>query len=397
MKLSIIIVNYNVKYFLEQCLCSVGKAIKNIDAEILVVDNGSADNSVAYLSAQFSQVKFIVNDSNLGFAKANNKALMQCNGNYVLFLNPDTILPEDVLINCLNFLDTGPGAGVVGVRMIDGSGAFLPESKRSFPSPVVSFYKLTGLSAAFPKSRLFNRYALGYLDEHSVHEADVISGAFMMASRKILLNLNGFDEDFFMYGEDIDLSYRIQKAGHKNFYLGTETIIHFKGESTKSERLKYLGVFYNAMHIFVRKHYTDSLFFALFLQIGIVIRWLFAAIWLPFSRLYHFIKSNIITKHIPVMLTGDEVSVKEVKAILAGNSIPFREIPFSHIVSNKNIAGEIIFCTGELSYKETIECIQDTKKKSYFKWHGINSQSIAGSTSKNKQRAVFYITYKDFK
>jgi GT2 family glycosyltransferase len=177
-QLSVIIVNYNVKYFIEQCLCSVQQAIKNINAEIIVVDNNSSDGSIEYLREKFAAVKFIINNNNKGFAKANNIALKECKGDYVLFLNPDTIIAEDVLQNCIDFFAQHNEAGAVGVRMIDGSGNFLPESKRSFPSPAVSFFKLSGFSSLFPKSKLFNRYALGFLKEDKVHEVDVLCGAF---------------------------------------------------------------------------------------------------------------------------------------------------------------------------------------------------------------------------
>ncbi|MEO6329568.1 MAG: glycosyltransferase [Ginsengibacter sp.] len=258
MQLSVIIVNYNVKFFLEQCLCSVVRAVKNLDAEILVVDNNSSDDSKSFFSKKFNTVKFIWNAKNIGFAKANNKALSIATGKYILFLNPDTIIPEDCFNKCISFFETQPAAGALGIHMIDGSGKFLKESKRSFPSPLTSLYKLLGLSKLFPKSKRFARYHLGYLDENRNNEVDVLAGAFIMTSKKIIDDLGGFDEDFFMYGEDIDLSYRIQKAGYKNFYFAESTIIHFKGESTKKGSLKYVRMFYRAMSVFVNKHYKSG-------------------------------------------------------------------------------------------------------------------------------------------
>jgi len=258
MQLSIIIVNYNVKYFVEQCLHSVAKAIKNINAEVFVVDNQSSDNSIAYLQPLFPWVQFIVNDANIGFGKANNLAIKKSKGEYVLLLNPDTLVTEDCFEQCISFFSTQPNCGAVGVKMIDGSGTFLPESKRAFPSPMVSFFKIVGLSSIFKKSRLFNKYALGYLNENEIHEVDVLAGAFMMIKRAAIDVCKGFDEDFFMYGEDIDLSYRIQQAGFKNYYLGNVNIIHFKGESTKKGSLNYVKLFYSAMSIFVNKHYKGS-------------------------------------------------------------------------------------------------------------------------------------------
>jgi len=258
MQLSIIIVNYNVKYFLEQCLFSVQKAIAGIDAEVFVVDNDSNDASVEYLQPIFPRIKFIASKTNDGFAKANNKALDKCKGDYVVFLNPDTIVPEDCFKNCINFFKKHQDCGALGVQMIDGSGNFLPESKRSFPSLSAAFYKLTGLSLIFPSSKRFNKYALGNLAKDEDFEVDVLAGAFMMLSKDVVEKTKGFDETFFMYGEDIDLSYRVQQAGYKNYYFGKQTIIHFKGESTKRGSLNYVKMFYNAMSIFVKKHYSGS-------------------------------------------------------------------------------------------------------------------------------------------
>jgi GT2 family glycosyltransferase len=272
--LSIIIVSYNVKYFLEQCLHSVAKATHGIEAETIVVDNASSDNSIRYLKERFPDVHYIESVQNLGFAKACNLGLTKASGNYILFLNPDTLLAEDSLFICLDFFKTHPQAGSLGVRMIDGSGQFLPESKRSFPSPVTSFYKLTGLASLFPRSKRFGRYHLGYLPEHQNHEVDVLAGAYMLIPKAVLDHVGSFDETFFMYGEDVDLSYRIQKAGYKNYYVADTTIIHFKGESTKRGSLNYVKLFYQAMSIFVRKHYggTKAGLFTFSIQMAIGLR-----------------------------------------------------------------------------------------------------------------------------
>ncbi|MFQ5446251.1 MAG: glycosyltransferase [Saprospiraceae bacterium] len=260
MQLSIIIVNYNVQHFLEQCLLSVRKAVAQIppggEAEIFVVDNNSVDNSVAMVREKFPEVKFIVNTENTGFAVANNQAIRRSTGRYVLLLNPDTVVREDTFVKCLGFMEAHPEAGGLGVKMIDGSGKFLPESKRGFPSPFVAFAKTFGLSALFPKSKIFNRYHLGYLDRDETHKVDVLAGAFMLLRRSVLDKTGLLDEAFFMYGEDIDLSYRIVQAGYKNYYFAGTTIIHYKGESTKKGSLNYVRTFYNAMLIFARKHFT---------------------------------------------------------------------------------------------------------------------------------------------
>jgi O-antigen biosynthesis protein len=258
LQLSIIIVNYNVKHFLEQCLYSVQAAIAGIETETIVIDNCSTDNSLPYLEPKFPGVIFISNKENTGFGKACNQGLEISTGKYILFLNPDTIVPEDCFTKCISFFESNPGAGAIGVKMIDGSGKFLKESKRAFPSPLTSLFKLFGLSKLFPRSKTFSRYHLGHLDEDKNNEVDVLAGAFMMIRKDVLDNVGSFDEIFFMYGEDVDLSYRIQKAGYKNYYVADTRIIHFKGESTRKGTMNYVRMFYNAMSVFVRKHYGGS-------------------------------------------------------------------------------------------------------------------------------------------
>ena len=273
MQLSVIIVNYNVRYFLEQCLLSVQKAVQGMEAEIWVIDNESTDGSKAYLQPKFPNVKFLWNDENIGFGCACNQGLAQSTGEYILFLNPDTIVPEDCFTACINFFKQTPDAGALGIRMLDGSGRFLPESKRSFPGPLTSFYKLSGLAALFPKSKTFGRYHLGYLDEQKNHAVDVLAGAFMLIRKDILDITGGFDESFFMYGEDVDLSYRIQQAGYKNYYYSERSILHFKGESTKKTSVNYVRMFYDAMSRFVKKHYSSS-------SAGLFATLISAAIWM---------------------------------------------------------------------------------------------------------------------
>lgn len=273
MKLSVIIVNYNVRYFLEQALLSVRKAARRVETEVWVVDNNSVDNSVAMVREKFPEVRLIANRHNPGFSIANNQAIRESTGQYVLLLNPDTVVEEDTFEKCVAFMDQQPDAGGLGVRMIDGAGNFLPESKRGFPSPWVAFCKAVGLSRLFPHSQRFNRYHLGYLSEHETHEIEVLSGAFMLMRRSALDRAGLLDEAFFMYGEDIDLSYRIVLAGFKNYYFPHTTIIHYKGESTKKGSLNYVKAFYQAMIIFARKHFEGE-------QARLFIRMLQAAIYL---------------------------------------------------------------------------------------------------------------------
>lgn len=257
-QVSIIIVNYNVRYFLEQCLLAVRKASSQYEVEVWVVDNNSADGSVAMVREQFPEVRLIANTDNPGFSKANNQAIRQCSSPYILLLNPDTVIQEDTLIKCIKWMDTHADAGAIGVRMIDGAGKFLPESKRGFPSPWAALCKMSGWSRLFPKSPLFNQYHLGYLNEHQNHEVDILSGAFMFMRKSALEKAGLLDEQFFMYGEDIDLSYRITKCGFKNYYLSDTSIIHYKGESTKKSSVNYVRVFYQAMILFAKKHFTGT-------------------------------------------------------------------------------------------------------------------------------------------
>ncbi|MDA3819141.1 MAG: glycosyltransferase [Candidatus Delongbacteria bacterium] len=257
-KLSVIIVNYNVKHFLEQCLHSVFKAIQNIDTEVFVVDNNSVDGSAQMIRNKFPEVKLIANKENVGFSKGNNQAIKKASGEYVLLLNPDTIVEEDSFSKIIAYTDSHPEVGGLGVKMIDGKGNFLPESKRGLPTPAVAFYKIFGLSRLFPRSKQFGQYHLSYLDKDEIHEVDVLSGAFMWMRKAALDKTGLLDENFFMYGEDIDMSYRIKQAGYKNIYFPGTTIIHYKGESTKKGSINYVRIFYQAMIIFANKHFTQK-------------------------------------------------------------------------------------------------------------------------------------------
>jgi GT2 family glycosyltransferase len=257
--LSIIIVSYNVKKLLDECLASVARAVENISAEVFVVDNASTDNTVSELSARFPSFQFIQNSQNTGFAKANNQALALATGEFVLFLNPDTIVPGDCFEKCVAFMNGHPQAGALGVKMMNGNNEFLKESKRGLPTPMTSFWKLSGVIKLFPRSRIFARYYLGHLSENETHEVEVLSGAFFLARKKVLDLTGGFDERFFMYAEDIDLSWRILKAGYKNFYFADTSIIHYKGASTKKD-FRYVKQFYLAMSQFAKKHYGRGVF-----------------------------------------------------------------------------------------------------------------------------------------
>ena len=267
---SVIIVSYKVRYYIEQCLNSVLRSVP--DAQILVVDNKSDDGSVEFLRERFPQAEIIANDYNAGFGKANNMALAKAAGKYVLFLNPDTVVAERTVPGCIGYMDEHPDVGAVGVRMQYGDGRFALESRRSLPTPSVSFWHMIGFGRMFPRSRKFARYHLTYLDPAQDCPIEVISGAYMFVRKGVLDRIGGFDEAFFMYGEDIDLSYRIMQAGYVNHYLPLP-ILHYKGESTIKTSYRYAKVFYDAMLIFFNKHFKSySGLFALMVRMVVGVR-----------------------------------------------------------------------------------------------------------------------------
>ena len=293
--LSIIIVNYNVKALLEQTLLSVYKAIQHLQVEIIVVDNHSADGSCEMVEERFPNVTLIANKDNKGFSKANNQGIHIAKGRNVVLLNPDTVVSEETFVKTVAFLDSHAEAGALGVRMIDGRGQFLPESKRGLPTPAVAFYKMTGLAKLFPQSKTFGQYHLSYLNEFETHEADILSGAFMMIKKEVLEKVGLLDETFFMYGEDIDLSYRIVKAGYKNYYFADTTIIHYKGESTKKHSINYVKIFYQAMAIFAKKHYSkkQGWWFAFLIYAAIYAR-AFLALVIRFFKSVQFVALDFV-------------------------------------------------------------------------------------------------------
>ena len=272
MELTVVIVNYRVKYLLEQTLRSVEQAMQGMTGEIIVVDNLSGDDSIAFSRERHPQVTYIENQENVGFARANNQAIMQARGEFTLILNPDTIITPQCLQEGIAWMRSHPKCGAIGARMMDANGIFLPESKRSFPTPWVSFCKIFGLSKLFPRSPWFAKYHLRYLSDLEPQCIDILSGAYMLCRTAVLQQLRGFDEDFFMYGEDIDLSYRIVKAGYENWFLPTP-MVHYKGESTHKDSMRYVRVFYDAMLIFYRKHFPRfNVIFYPVVKLGVVIR-----------------------------------------------------------------------------------------------------------------------------
>jgi GT2 family glycosyltransferase len=274
MDLSVIIVSYNVRHFLEQCLLSVRKASLNIACEVFVVDNNSADGSCSKVSSEFPEARLIMNRENKGFSAANNQALKLAAGRYILILNPDTIVEEDTFTRCIEFMESHNDAGIVGVKMIDGKGKYLPESKRGIPSPKTAFFKMMGFSRMFPSSERFNKYYLGNIDNTKTAKVEILSGAFMFIRREAFLKTGFLDEEFFMHGEDIDYCYRVLQQGFNNYYFPGTSIIHYKGESTKKENLNVFIALHKAMIIFVRKHFRNGEFhnFIFPIQLAIILR-----------------------------------------------------------------------------------------------------------------------------
>ncbi len=385
MQISIIIVSYNVKYFLEQCLCSVRKAAAGMETEIFVADNASSDGTIAYLQARFPEVGFIQNQQNLGFGKANNQALALATGKWILFLNPDTILSEETLKVCIRFLEGHPDAGACGVRMIDGSGRFLPESKRGLPTLPTSLYKFTGLASLFPRSERFARYYLGHLAEDRNHAVDVLAGAFFMAGKTVLDQTGGFDEAFFMYGEDIDLSYRIRQAGYRNYYLADTTILHFKGESTQKQSPGTIRHFYGAMEIFARKHYSGrkAAVISAFVRLAIRLK--------TVSQKKRPDKQALLPpdNSLPgTLIAGDPASREEAVRILKRQD----QDAYSFLTAGAGDdllqahalqpVQQIVFCEGLLSFAAIIAWMQALPASMRFRVHAGGSSSIAGSDRK---------------
>ncbi len=272
MELSVVIVNYNVRQFLENSLTSIFRALEGIEGEVFVVDNASDDGSPDMVKSKFPSVHLIENANNVGFAKANNIALREARGSFLLLINPDTVVQEDTFRVMLAFFREVPDAGLAGCRILNPDGSFQLPCRRSFPTPWVAFTKIFGLASLFPGSRVFGKYNLTYLSEDETYPVDAVSGSFMMVRREAYAQVGGLDESFFMYGEDLDWCYRIGRAGFRVYYVHTTKIIHFKGESTKRSDIDEIRLFYRAMQLFVRKHFSRSRIVLLFLNLGIIVR-----------------------------------------------------------------------------------------------------------------------------
>lgn len=376
------------------------KASKNIEAETFVVDNNSSDGSREYLESKFPEVIFKWGKENVGFAKANNSVLSEVKGSHVLFLNPDTILPEDCFEKCLAFFKLRENCGALGVKMIDGSGNFLKESKRALPSASASFYKMIGLSAIFPHSKIFSKYYAGELPEDKINAVDVLAGAFFMVNKKLIDKTGGFDENFFMYGEDIDLAYRIQKEGFKNYYFPDTSIVHFKGESTRKQSRFYIRHFYGAMHLFVKKHYHNGMH-QYFIDAAIGISKSLGYIKLYLTRAFgrKTISNNgnretlviasqpYFNEMIQLIKYAADPVVIQGRIAINDNDKDTAEGMIDNIetIITKNRTSKIIFCEEPLSFKMMIGLMQQLKGKTGFLFHAKRSESIVGSDNKNEQ------------
>lgn len=366
--LSVIIVNYNVKFYLEQCLESVRRASNGLQTEVFVVDNLSSDGSVAYLRERFPEVIFVVNRENVGFARANNQAIRMSKGRYVLLLNPDTIITEYTLLDFVTFMEEHPEAGGAGAYMLRTDGTFAPESRRGLPTPFVAFCKMSGLASLFPRSRVFGRYYMRYLDENEVNEIEVISGACMLLRRETLDKVGLLDEDFFMYGEDIDLSYRILKGGYKNYYLPT-CMLHYKGESTEKSSFRYTYTFYQAMRLFFRKNYAHySFLVSLPINVAIWVRSFMAYIGNQFKHRKRRKPDSIASN---MLVIGDVQMLGEVKELVGRHRLPgnfcFVEgdedaLPQGHLDASLDIAryDMVVYSSEAYTYGNMLRLLKDT-------------------------------------
>ena len=389
MQLSVIILNYNVRYFLEQCVLSVQKALTNLDAEIIVVDNNSSDDSCEMMKQLFPHIKLIENPVNVGFPKGNNIAVAEAKGEYICILNPDTVVAEDTFEKILNYVTLSgvevSNTGIIGCKLIDGTGNFLPESKRGVPTPWVAFTKIFGL---YKFSNYFGKYYAQHLTENQSGKVDVLVGAFMVMKRDLYLQVGGFDENCFMYSDDIDLSYMIQKLGKENFYFHETSVIHYKGESTVRDE-KYLKRFREAMQFFYKKHFKKSIVFDVMMQVGSFVFTIFKQKQQKNSskKIFQYI---IVTKN-PENdnIVSDVLSKKDfsfVMRVFDKMNVVEKEI---EAFKKQKCSYEVIFDTYSFSFKEIIEFMEKNKSKNItFKNYISQSNYLIGSNNANDRGEV---------
>ena len=367
MQLSIIILNYNVRYFLELCVLSVQNAIQNLDAEIIVIDNNSQDNSCEMMKQRFPKVKLIENKENVGFPKGNNIGVSQAKGEYICILNPDTVVAEDTFTKVLAFAKKQNDLGIIGCKLIDGTGNFLPESKRGIPTPFVAFTKITGLYKIFPKT--FGKYYAQHLSENETGKVEILVGAFMLMKRNLYNEIGGFDENCFMYSDDIDLSYMVLKKGKSNYYFHETSVIHYKGESTVKDGI-YMKRNQEAMNFFYKKHFRVSLLFSLFMEMGIV-----------FFSLVKMFQGKPKPKTFPenyCLVSTDEILRNKLENQFK-KPVKLQDISKSFI---KNATTEIIFDQNQLDFKTIIHALEANKNKGFtFKIIPKLSRFMLGSNS----------------
>lgn len=376
MQISVVILNYNVRYFLELCVLSVQQALQNIDSEIIVVDNCSPDDSCAMMRDRFPEVKLIANTDNSGFPKGNNIGVAQARGKYICILNPDTVVSEDTFEKLLLFAEAQPDLGIVGCQLIDGTGQFLPESKRGIPTPLVSLGRMSGLYKWFPKVSFFGKYYAQHLTQHQTGTVDVLVGAFMWMKRELYEQLGGFDEQFFMFGEDIDLSYRSLLSGKKNYYFADATVIHYKGESTVKDQ-KYLRNFQQAMVLFYRKHYRSARIFNALMQLG---AYLFS---LRKTAQATVVKNRAIDEY--WLFSDQSEAVSEVENLLGKKVVHYQSTNQNQLNSLTNHTGknvEIIFDNRSWSFKSMMAFMQQNNNQDFtFKIWPKNCDFLIGSNS----------------
>ena len=390
MQLSVIILNYNVRYFLELCVLSVQQALKGIDGEIIVVDNNSTDDSCAIMQLRFPYVKFIRNNENAGFPKGNNIGAAQAQGEYICILNPDTVVAEDTFLKILNFANSNAvekhNLGIVGVKLIDGSGKFLPESKRGIPTPWVAFTKMTSLYKLFSKSETFGKYYAQHLGKNQTGKVDILVGAFMFMQRDLYLEVGGFDEKCFMYSDDIDLSYRILKKEKCNYYFHETTVIHYKGESTIKDET-YMKRFQEAMNFFYKKHFSVPLMFSIFMKIGIV----FFSFIKMFQGKLSRKESLKKTPKSYLLYSANEKLVEKLRLVLQ-NKVQFHDLKTEKMVISSSIKSkigtEVILDNEFISFKDCIAFLESSSNKSRsfgitFKILPFQANFLIGSNNSN--------------
>ena len=389
-KLSVIIVSYNVKYYLEQCLRSVFLSSQNMDVEVFVVDNASSDDSPNYLRGRFPKEDYpflhiISNLRNVGFGRANNQAVAKAKGQYVLFLNPDTLLSEKTLTACIQYADEHPDLGGLGTMMMHDNGNFAYESRRGMPTPWASFCKMTGLTSLFPHSKTFGKYYMRYLDKEKASEIEIISGAFMMTRKEVLDKAGSFDEGFFMYGEDIDLSYRFLLSGYHNYYLPSP-ILHYKGESTKKNTFKYVHVFYNAMLIFFKKHYHSYwLGFSIPVKLAILFSALIALVKQQFRLLRKFLLPIKSTPPVRMLYVGNHSEA--VKSLVEewGLDMDYKQGNERDVLAHKLTIhpegyANVVYDTADFSYDFMLNKLKNSSHCSYLGvYHSNVGVMVTGS------------------